>query len=45
MAEALIIKQETKSSLVRDAINDYMDVTDDGVDKQNQENNKNKKKA
>lgn len=45
LAEALIIKQETKSSLVRDAINDYMDVTDDGVDKQNQENNKNKKKA
>jgi metal-responsive CopG/Arc/MetJ family transcriptional regulator len=43
LAEALIIKQKTKSSLVRDAISDYMDRTNNGIDKQNQENNKNKK--
>jgi predicted DNA-binding protein len=41
LAEALIIKHKTKSSLVRDALNDYMDGTNNGVEKQNQKKNKN----
>jgi hypothetical protein len=43
LAEALIIKQKTKSSLVREALNEYMVGTNNGVDKQDQKNNKNKK--
>jgi hypothetical protein len=39
LTEALIIKQRTKSSLIRDALNDYIDRNDNGSDKQNQKNN------
>lgn len=42
LAEALIIKHKTKSSLVRDAINDYVDETT-SPEKQAQTHNQNKK--
>jgi hypothetical protein len=43
LAEALILKQKSKSDLVREAIADYMDGTDNGIDRQNQQNKKIKK--
>jgi len=43
LTEALVIKQKTKSSLVREALKDYIDGNSNGNDKQNQKNNKNQK--
>jgi hypothetical protein len=43
LAEALIIKHKNKSSLVREALNEYIDGNKRGIDKQNNKNNRNKK--
>jgi len=43
LADALITEQKNKSTIVRAALDDYMDGTDKGIDRKNQKNNKNKK--
>ena len=43
LADALITEQKNKSTIVRAALDDYMDDTDRGIDRKNQKNNKNKK--
>lgn len=43
LADALITEQKNKSTIVRAALDNYMDETDKSSDSQNQMNNKNKK--
>ena len=43
LADALITEQKNKSTIVRAALDNYMDETDKSPNKQNQMNNKNKK--
>jgi hypothetical protein len=43
LADALITEQKNKSTIVRAALDNYMDETDKRSDSQNQKNNKNKK--
>jgi len=43
LADALITEQKNKSTIVRAALDDYMDGTDKEIDRKNQKNNKNKK--
>jgi hypothetical protein len=43
LADALITEQKNKSTIVRAALDDYMDGTDKGIDRKNQKNNRNKK--
>jgi predicted DNA-binding protein len=43
LADTLVIEQRTKSSLLRDILSDYIDGNKGGIDKQNQNKNKNQK--
>ena len=43
LAEVLLEKQKNKSTIVRAALDDYMDGTEKRIDRQNQKNIKNKK--
>ena len=43
LADALITEQKNKSTIVRAALDNYMDGTDRKINKQYQMNNKNKK--
>lgn len=43
LADVLITEQKNKSTVVRAALDHYMDETDKRLDKQGQKNNKNKK--
>ena len=42
LADALISEQKNKSTIVRTALDNYLDRTDTRIDKRNQKNNKNK---
>ena len=43
LADAIITEQKNKSTIVRAALDHYMDGTDTRIEKQNQKNNKNQK--
>jgi hypothetical protein len=43
LADALLTEQKNKSTIVRAALDNYMDSTDRGIDKENQKIIKNKK--